>query len=158
MLHDIIIARAAVPTAWLSPSAMYGPALRSISLRTPTAFDLASTFPSAHPAARPNAANTGPKFAAHSTAAIRHAAPSTHTFSTRTTYAVLAHSMTGRIFARPASVSERLGTPQQLDGAIAPPTVLGCLPSAKYRKAVLAVPLLGTRVRCFSNRSALVVA
>ena len=119
MLRDIIIARTAVATARLCSMAKDDPALRSSSLHTPPAFDLANTFRAARPATSPNATDTGPEFTTRSTVAVRHAAPSTHTFPARTTYVMLVHPVTGRVFARTASVSKRLDTPQQLDCSFA---------------------------------------
>ena len=109
MVHDIIITHAAVPTAWLSPSAMLSTALRNISLHAPTDVDLANTVPSAHPAARSPATNIGPRFTAHSDATIRLAAPSTHTLAARTAGAMLVYVAAGHFFAHHASAAERLG-------------------------------------------------
>ena len=119
MLHDIIVARSAVAIVLLYATAKDGLALRSNSLHTPPAFDLARTFRVARPAACPSATDTGPEFTTHSTVTVRHTAPSTHTFPARTTYVMLVHPVTGSVFARTAGVSNRLGTPQQLDRSFA---------------------------------------
>ena len=117
MLHDISAPRSAAAIVLLNATPTNGLALCSSSLHTPAAFDRARTFRVARPAACPPATDTGPEITTHSTVNDLHTSPNAHTFPATTTYVVLVRTVTGSVFARTASVSDRFGAPKQLDSA-----------------------------------------